>query len=98
MTQPSSKVGVSIVVVSKDDPLLADTLQAIKPFVDLSRHEVLVIDASKGSLAYIQHEHPWVRWFDYEQPDDVRVTIAHQRNLGVARAECLLRQGVGRRR
>jgi GT2 family glycosyltransferase len=87
MTKPPSQVRVSIIVVSKDEPLLADTLQSLRPLVDMSHHEVLVIDASKGSLSYIQHEHPWVRWFDYEQPDNVRVTIAHQRNLGVAYAQ-----------
>src|SRR5262249_41874011 len=27
--------------------------------------------------------HPSVRWFDYAQPTDRRVTIPHQRNLGV---------------
>jgi GT2 family glycosyltransferase len=78
---------ISIVIVSKDDPLLADTLRTLRSSVDHSRHEVLVIDASNGSLTHIQRDHPWVRWFDYEQPRGVGVTIAHQRNLGVKSAE-----------
>jgi len=82
-----SQVEVSIIIVSKDEPLLSDTLQALRPLIDTSRHEVLVIDASREALAYIQQEHPWVRWFDYEQPDGAGVTIAHQRNLGVANAQ-----------
>ncbi len=78
---------ISIVIVSKDDPLLAETLAALRSLVDPSRHEVLVVDASNGRLTHIQQDHPWVRWFDYEQPHGVGVTIAHQRNLGVKYAE-----------
>ena len=78
---------ISIVIVSKDDPLLADTLRALRSTVDSSRLEVIVVDASSGRLTHIQRDHPWVRWFDYEQPRGIGVTIAHQRNLGVKSAE-----------
>ena len=77
---------VSLVIVSKDEPVLADTLDAVEKLTSGVLDEVVVVDASQRRLDQIRIDHPWVAWHDYEQPEGVRVTIAHQRNIGVARA------------
>jgi cellulose synthase/poly-beta-1,6-N-acetylglucosamine synthase-like glycosyltransferase len=77
----------SLVIVSKDERLLGETLQALKPFVGHVLTEVLVVDASSGALDDIRTSHEWARWIDYVQPRGVRTTIAHQRNVGVRNAE-----------
>ena len=75
---------VSLVIVSKDEPALADTLDAVEELTRGLLDEVVVVDASQRRLDRVRLAHPWVNWQDYEQPSGVRVTIAHQRNIGVA--------------
>jgi hypothetical protein len=77
-------VKVSLVIVSKDEPALADTLDAVEELTRGLLDEVVVVDASQRRLDRVRLAHPWVTWQDYEQPTGVRVTIAHQRNIGVA--------------
>jgi hypothetical protein len=77
----------SLVIVSKDERLLGETLQALKPFVGHVLAEVLVVDASNGALDDIRTSHEWARWIDYVQPPGIHTTIAHQRNVGVRNAE-----------
>jgi cellulose synthase/poly-beta-1,6-N-acetylglucosamine synthase-like glycosyltransferase len=75
---------VSLVIISKNEPALADTLDAVEDLTHGLVDEVVVIDASERRLDWIRVEHPWVVWHDFERPRDVRVTIPHQRNFGVA--------------
>lgn len=77
----------SVVIVNKDDRLLADTLQALEPFVGNTILEVLVVDASNCALDDIRLSHVWARWIDFVQPPGVSTTIAHQRNVGVRLAK-----------
>ncbi len=79
-------MSVSLVIVSKDEPALATTLDAVAGLIPGMLDEVVVVDASQRRLDWVRRERPWVKWCDYEQPKGVRVTIAHQRNVGVARA------------
>jgi glycosyltransferase involved in cell wall biosynthesis len=72
-----------VVIVSKDERLLSDTLDALEPFVGQIISEVLVVDASGGALDDIRVSHEWARWIDYVQPPGIHTTIAHQRNIGV---------------
>ena len=79
---------ISIVVISKDEPALGDTLAAVS---DQARElgddcELIVVDASEGRLDGIRRRHPEVLWLDYERPAGVRVSIPHQRNAGVREA------------
>jgi hypothetical protein len=77
---------ISIVVISKDEPELDATLDGVRDQVaELggSACETIVVDASSGRLDGIRERHPEVRWFDYERPAGVRVSIPHQRNFGV---------------
>jgi hypothetical protein len=76
----------SVVIVNKNERLLATTLDALEPFVGHVLTDVLVVDASQGALDDIRVSHPWARWIDYTQPPGIRITIAHQRNIGVRAA------------
>lgn len=74
---------VSVVIVSKDEPQLAETLTALRAHIEQNDGECIVIDASRRRLEAIRLSYPWVRWVDYMGPLGVGVTIAHQRNVGV---------------
>ena len=76
---------VSIVVISKDEPALDETLTGVAEQARaLGRDwEVVVVDASDGRLAAVRRAHPEVRWLDFARPPGVRVSIPHQRNAGV---------------
>ena len=79
---------ISVVVISKDEPGLDQTLDGVQEQAAAVSEpsEVVVIDASAGRLADVRARHPGIRWIDYVPPDDVRVSIPHQRNRGVGAA------------
>jgi GT2 family glycosyltransferase len=77
---------ISIVVVSKDERLLDSTLDALESHGAAMAAEIVVVDASQGRLDAIRRSHPSVRWIDFTPPPAVRISIAHQRNVGVAAA------------
>ena len=80
---------ISVVLISKDEASLDDTLTAVSDQVaGLGKPgEVVVVDASAGRLDYIRLRHETqVRWIDFQPPAGVRVSIAHQRNVGVRSA------------
>ena len=88
MTEDSSSTdrNVSVVVLSKDEPELARTLELLRPQCDAVDAECLVVDASAGRLDHIRLTHDWVVWIDFTAPLGVPVTIPHQRNVGVRRS------------
>lgn len=80
---------ISIVIISKDEPALDQTLTAVRSQVEhlAEPAEILVIDASDGRLDHIRDAHATaVRWIRFERPTGVRITIPHQRNIGVRAA------------
>lgn len=77
---------VSIVVISKDEPALEETLDAFVPLLEGELDEVVVVDASAGRLDSIRDLHPWVKWVSFSPHPDAGVTIPEQRNVGVAEA------------
>lgn len=86
---------ISIVIISKDEPQLDETLAHV---VHQARSltepaEVIVVDASEGRLDHIRDRHRRdVRWMRFDQPPGVGVSIPHQRNAGVraARGEVIV--------
>jgi GT2 family glycosyltransferase len=81
---------ISIVIISKDEASLDDTLLDVICQAKELREpsEIVVIDASDGRLDHIRQRHAAeVRWIQFEQPPDVRVSIPHQRNAGVQAAQ-----------
>jgi GT2 family glycosyltransferase len=80
---------ISVVLISKDEASLDDTLTDVCDQVaGLDEPgEVVVVDASAGRLDHIKQRHEaQVRWIDFEPPAGVRVSIPHQRNIGVRSA------------
>lgn len=77
---------ISIVVISKDEPALEYTLAILHRLTGvLPDVEVVVVDASEGRLDYLR-DRTKVTWIDFTAPDKVRVSIPHQRNVGVKNA------------
>jgi GT2 family glycosyltransferase len=80
---------ISIVVISKDEEALDDTLSRVSAQSDAYEQptEIVVVDASDGRLDHIRkHHESRIRWIQFQRPADVRVSIPHQRNAGVAAA------------
>jgi GT2 family glycosyltransferase len=81
---------ISVVIISKDESGLDDTLAGvIAQVADLGEPgEIIVVDASAGRLEHIRQRHAAaVRWLDFQPPPGVRVSIPHQRNAGVGAAQ-----------
>jgi GT2 family glycosyltransferase len=92
-TQPDREhVSVSVVIISKDEPALAETLAALAPLTEptgdapATADEIVVVDASDGRLDAIRDAHPGVRWIPFPRPAGAGITIPEQRNTGVSHA------------
>ena len=80
---------ISIVIISKDEPGLGDTLtDVVSQTKDLEESsEIVVVDASDGRLDNIRRHHEAaVSWVQFKPPPGVVVSIPHQRNVGVRAA------------
>ena len=81
---------ISVVIISKDEPSLGETLTDVAAQLASSTEEgeIVVVDASSGRLDHISRSHEGTaRWVDYHPPVGVRVSIPHQRNAGVREAK-----------
>jgi glycosyltransferase involved in cell wall biosynthesis len=76
---------VSIVIISKDELALAQTLADIANQADSYPEpvEIIIVDASSGRMDHVRRGAPRARWIDFAPVSGVRVTIPHQRNAGV---------------
>lgn len=80
---------ISVVIISKDEESLDGTLIDVTSQARALEEpsEVVVVDASDGRLDHIRLRHEnHVRWLQFQQPPGVRVSIPHQRNVGVRAA------------
>jgi glycosyltransferase involved in cell wall biosynthesis len=77
---------VSVVIISKDEPELDETLSEIESQCAPHGWEILVVDASAGRLDWIKEKHPEVRWMAYQPPVGRGSSIPQQRNVGVRAA------------
>ena len=80
---------ISIVIISKDEPMLADTLDVVcAQSMELGEAaEVIVVDASEGRLDEIKRRYEdQLTWIQFERPAGVGISIPHQRNAGVLAA------------
>ncbi len=77
---------VSVVLLNKDEPELATSLDLLRSQCVALDAECIVIDASRGRCYHIGKERPWVRWIPFEAPFWRTSTIPHQRNVGVRAA------------
>ncbi len=76
---------ISIVVISKDEPALRETLAELSQQAGGDDAELFVVDASSGRLDDVRRLFPTVVWIDYEPggAPGAGVTIPHQRNVGL---------------
>ena len=80
---------ISIVIISKDEAGLDDTLNDVAGQASSLPEpcETVVVDASSRRLDYIRQRHAsTVRWLGFQPPPGVRISIPHQRNAGVREA------------
>ena len=80
---------ISIVVISKDEPGVDDTLTDVIAQARALPEpcEVIVVDASQDRLDRVRRRHePAVTWVRFRPPPGVRISIPHQRNAGVRAA------------
>jgi GT2 family glycosyltransferase len=84
----SKPLTYSIVIIVKNDRGIATTLAALKPLVSKRKNvETIVIDASHPATLYdIQLDFPWVKWLEFVNTTDKRITIPEQRNMGIKQA------------
>ena len=81
---------ISIVIISKDEPALDETLDDVtgQAYDAGTSFEIIVVDASDGRLDHIRKRHgEQVRWVQFQRPPEVEISIPHQRNAGVRAAE-----------
>jgi beta-1,4-mannosyltransferase len=82
-TSPTNDVlRISVVVLSKDEPDLARSLELLLPQCNALGAECIVVDASDGRLESVHQDHLWTKWIDYSPPFWRSSTIPHQRNVG----------------
>lgn len=77
---------VSVVLINKNEPGIADTLDALEAHEHAVDAEIVVIDASSHRFDAVKAAHPDVTWVDFAPVPGV-VTIPHQRNAGVRAAK-----------
>lgn len=78
---------VSVVVISKHEAALDETLQMLERECEATGAECVVVDASEGALDWIREKHPWVGWIEYRPSISGASSIPEQRNVGVSAAE-----------
>lgn len=80
---------ISVVIISKDEPGLEQTLEGVCCMTNKMGQdaEVIVVDASEGRLDQIRKNYDGqITWLTFKQPYGVGITIPHQRNVGVRAA------------
>ena len=81
---------ISVIVISKDEPMLADTLGELSAQELDERFEVVVVDASCGRLDTIRRRFPDVTWIDYPGSDEITIAAQRNRGMDVARGEIVV--------
>ena len=77
----------SVLIIVKNEPSLAQTLEVLQTQVEAINGECIVVDASGSALKNIQDANPWVKWIHFEQPLGSDSTISMQRNLAVRESQ-----------
>jgi glycosyltransferase involved in cell wall biosynthesis len=79
---PANGRKISVIILSKDEPDLATSLELLRPQCEAMGAQCIVVDASEGRLEFIHRDHPWTTWIDFSGPFWRSSTIPHQRNAG----------------
>jgi len=74
---------LSIIIIVKNDRAVEDTLDVIYKINHPCEFEVIVVDSSGGNLDDVKDKYADVKWISYSPPSNVKVSIPHQRNVGL---------------
>lgn len=77
---------ISIIIIVKNDPRIEALLAKLATIKSPEQKEIIVVDASKGSLDEIRLKYPYVTWLDFP-PLLHKKTYAEQRNMGIKSAK-----------
>jgi GT2 family glycosyltransferase len=77
----------SIIIIVKNDRSIETTLEKLRSIAGINNSEIIVVDASNGSLNTIKMKFPEVDWINFKNISNKKITIPEQRNLGIKRAK-----------
>lgn len=78
---------ISIIIIVKNDRNIETTLEELRSIAGINNSEIIVVDASNGSLNTIKMKFPEVNWINFKNILNKKITIPEQRNLGIKRAK-----------
>jgi len=78
---------ISIIIIVKNDRSIETTLEKLRSVDGIKSSEIIVVDASNGSLNTIKIKFPEVYWIDFKNISNNKATFPEQRNLGIKRAK-----------
>lgn len=78
---------ISIIIINKNDAGIENTLEHLFKIPKPEKTEIIVVDASEGKLDYIRKKFPKVRWFNFKNKTNKKITIPEQRNYGIKKAK-----------
>jgi len=78
---------ISIIIIVKNDRSIETTLEKLRSVAGINNSEIIVVDASNGSLNTIKMKFPEVNWIDFKNISNNKATFPEQRNLGIKRAK-----------
>lgn len=74
---------ISIIIINKNDYGIYNTLNALANISYSKRTEIIVVDSSDGNLNHIRNSFKNVKWIEYINNKNKKITISEQRNLGI---------------
>ena len=78
---------ISIIIIVKNDKGIKKTLRKLVKISKPEKTEILVVDASDGNLYDIEKKFPSVKWINFHNKRNKKITIPEQRNLGLKKAK-----------
>jgi GT2 family glycosyltransferase len=78
---------ISIIIIVKNDISIENTLDKLRLVNGIKKSEIIVVDASSGLLNIIKMKFPEIKWINFINITNKKITIPDQRNLGIKRAK-----------
>jgi GT2 family glycosyltransferase len=78
---------ISIIIIVKNDIRIKKTLEKLRLLPGINKREIIVVDASCGSLEKIRLKFPEVKWINFKGISDKKATYSEQRNLGIKKSK-----------
>lgn len=77
---------ISIIIIVKNDRGINNTLENLDKLTSTYDKEIIVVDASGGKLNDIKSKYKYVKWINYNNIGNKKITIPEQRNEGLRHA------------